>query len=150
MPDPPGTEWLKQQTQRAVQQTKEIPLGPVPGQRTLLPQYNDLGATRPFGPGESVRMPNGAVTSEESVTIQMPDGKWAVVPGLWLVNGVPTKVDEDQALQLATQSGLDWALSGYSSSDEADKYANEREMNWERNADTRTQPPLWKRKEPPT
>lgn len=143
---PPGTQWLQNAVKQAQQRTSQIPYGPVPGQRTLLPQqYGDLGNTRPFGPGESVRMPDGTVTSEESYTSQLANGKWAVIPGLWLINGVPHRVREDQAVQLANQSGLDWVLSA-DSQQAADKMSVDREGKWEQNSDTRTQPPLWRRR----
>jgi hypothetical protein len=43
MPDPPGTEWFKQQTQKIQNPgpAAEIPYGPVQGELNLLPEYKD-------------------------------------------------------------------------------------------------------------
>lgn len=138
---------LAQQGQKA---TEQIPYGPIKVQaQRLLPEYNDLGKTRPFGPGEAVQMPDGGMTSEETLTVQMPNGKWSVIPGLWLVNGVPTKVTEDQAVALATRSGLDWPYT-FDNQQQADAYAVQREATWEKTpmslSMTTAQPALWKRR----
>jgi hypothetical protein len=158
MSDPPGTLWLRQNTQnaqrdadlaaRGQQQTQEIPYGPLKSkQQRLLPnQYGNLGAIRPLGPGEAVQMIDGGITSEETWTVQMPNGKWSVIPGLWLVNGVPTKVTEDQARQYAIQSKLNWPYT-YDTLPEADAYAQQREAIWEKTPQaldmTTGQPALW-------
>jgi hypothetical protein len=133
--------------QAASKRTREIPLGPIKGRLHRLPQYENLGQVRPFGPGEWVQMSSGAMTSEESVTIPY-NNRWAVVPGLWLVNGVPTKVNEDQATEYAQQSGLQWPE--FDTENLANQFANHREAIWERTPQGRTdmQRALWSRKFP--
>jgi hypothetical protein len=127
----------------------EIPYGPVQGQQQLRTDYNNLGNIRPFGPGERVIMPNGDTTSEETWTIELQPGQWTVVPGLWIVNGVPTHVDPDQAKQYALQSGLMWPYT-YPTEEQANQYADQREMLWNMfQGDTTKQPPLWSRPWPP-
>lgn len=151
--DPPGTQWLRNQTNQVAQiqypgPAAEIPYGPVQGKLNLLPQFNDLGPTRPFGQGEYLTMPNGSLTSEETYTVPF-GGKWYVVPGLWLKNGVPHHVTEDEAIELMQQSGLDWPHA-YNSLEEADAYANQREQHWEDNpGQTMSQPSLWRRRNAP-
>jgi hypothetical protein len=148
MSDPPGTKWFKQQTQQIQNQgpAAEIPYGPVQGELNLLPQYNDLGPTRPFGQGEYLKMPNGAITSEETYTAGPIEGKYHVIPGLWLKNGVPHHVTEDEAVELMEQSGLDWPHS-YDTLEEADKYSVDREQHWQDHpGQTKSQESLWKRR----
>ena len=137
---------------QAQQQTRDIPLGPVTGKLNVLAQYNHLGPIRPFGPGEYVAIPNPTggppgMTSEESLTVPY-QGRWAVVPGLWLVHGVPTKVSEDQAAAYAQRSGLNWPM--FDSSQAGDAYAKARELIWERTPQGRTdmQPALWNQPQP--
>lgn len=123
----------------------EIPYGPVKGDLNLLPQFNDLGSTRPFGQGEFLKMPNGSITSEETYTVPVGN-KWYVVPGLWLIDGVPTHVTEDQAIDLMQQSNLDWP-NAYDTLEEADKYSIDREQHWEDNpGQTMSQVSLWRRR----
>lgn len=116
----------------------------------LLPHYNSLGATRPLGPGEAVRLPDGGITSEETYTVPLPTGKWVVIPGLWLVNGVPTHVTEDQATHLAMSSGLDWPYS-FDTQEQADAYTIQREAVWEKTPQaldmTTAQPALWRQRQ---
>lgn len=152
MSDPPGTQWLRDQTAAAQGQkmTQELPYGPLQfRQSRLLPQYDALGKTRPLGPGEAYQLPDGGFTSEETYTVQMPTGKWAVVPGLWLMNGVPHHVTDKQAAELAAHSGLDWAFT-FGTLAEADNYATQREAIWERTPQsldmTTRQPALWARR----
>lgn len=130
--------------------TREQPYGPVPGRFTRLPQYDQLGSIRPLGPGESVLLPNGSSSSEETVTVQAPNGQWLVIPGLWSINGVPTKVEDDQALEFAQRSGLIWPT--FDNENWANQYAKHRENIWERTPLGRTdmQPPLWSRRWPPS
>ena len=125
-----------------------IPYGPLKGRARLLPQYGNLGTNRPLGPGEFVAAPEGSWESEMTYTLPM-GGKWSVVPGLWLMNGVPTHVTEDQATALAQASGLVWPMFG--SEDEANQFANQREQTWQRTPFGRSdmQKPLWSRKWPP-
>jgi len=160
---PPGTQWLKQARQpsdaqlsaQGQQATAEIPVGPLKvGQSRFLPnQFSRLGNTRPLGPGEAVQLQGGGITSEETYTQQMPNGQWAVIPGLWLINGVPTKVSPEQATQLAVQSGLTWTFS-FPSEEQADAYATHREAVWERTPQaldmTTSQPALWAMSGQPT
>lgn len=123
----------------------QIPFGPVQGQLTLLPQFNSAGQTRPFGPGESIALPNGMTANEMTWTVPM-GGRWAVVPGLWLMNGVPTHLNAPDAARMATQSGLQWPFT-FDSEDQANAYAEQRENNWEQMGQsphmTTAQPPLW-------
>jgi hypothetical protein len=127
----------------------DIPLGPVKGRVRVHSRYNSLGRIRPFGPGEGVDMGGGNYANEMTWTTQLGD-KWSVIPGLWLINGVPTKVDEDQAAEYAQASGLNWPL--FDSQKEADAFAQQREAFWESqglNHDTTAQAPLWSRPWPP-
>ena len=125
-----------------------IPLGPLKGKPNLMPQYNNLGQNRPLGPGEYVTLPNGSWASEMTYTLQLGN-QWAVVPGLWLMNGVPTRVDEDQAAELAQQSGLQWRT--FPDEKSANEYSNQRESTWEKTPVGRSdmQPPLWSKPWPP-
>lgn len=126
----------------------KIPFGPVKGTLHLLPQFQNLGRIRPFGPGEWIDQGEDNWGSEETWTV--PVGKqWWVVPGLWLVDGVPTHVNEDQAAEYAQQSGLNWPT--FDNEKAADKFSNEREQIWERTPKGRSdmQRPLWSRPWPP-
>jgi hypothetical protein len=131
------------------QATRNIAYGPQPGKMQRLPQYDSLGSIRPFGPGEYLLNPDGSFSNEESVTVRHPDGHFMVVPGLWLVNGVPHKVDEDQALDYAVQSGLIWPE--FQNVNYANQFAKHRETIWQGVPQGRTdlQQPLWSRKWPP-
>lgn len=126
----------------------KIPLGRVQGQPFLLPQYGNLGQTRPLGPREYIRLPDGGWASEMTYTVRLGN-QWAVVPGLWIINGVPTRVDEDQAPELAQQSGLNWRT--FPDKKSADDYAVQREQIWQTTPFGRSdmQPPLWSRRWPP-
>jgi hypothetical protein len=149
--DPSGATIYGQQSDQALsaqgqQATAKIQYGPIPMQEMrLLPQFSQLGLTRPFGPGEAIVMPDGGTTSEETVTVPM-GGRWAVLPSLWLINGVPNRVTEDHATQLAQQSGLLWPYI-FNTQQEADAYATHREATWERTPQsvtmTTAQPALW-------
>jgi hypothetical protein len=146
-----GYQWQSPNQTISEQQgpAADIPYGPVPGQQQLRNDYQNLGNIRPFGPGEFVRMPNGNITSEETYTTELSPGQWAVIPGLWIVNGVPTHVNADQAREYAIQSGLLWPYT-YPTSEQADQYADQREMLWNMfQGDTTKQPPLWSRPWPP-
>lgn len=126
-----------------------IPFGPLKGRPFLLGHYNELGKVRPFGPGEYVATSDGSWANEMTSTVQFPNGKWGVVPGLWLVNGTPTHVDEDQALEYAQQSGLNWPM--FATQPEAEKFSINREQVWQRVPHGRSdmQSPLWSRQWPP-
>jgi hypothetical protein len=94
-----------------------------------------MGAARPFAPGEFITNPNGSWSSELTTTIgegERPDfngGKATVLPTLWLVDGKPTRVSEDQAVDLAKQSGL--RFRAFESTDAAEKYSIAREAGWQ-------------------
>jgi hypothetical protein len=126
----------------------QIPLGPVKGKFYSRPElFNQLGRVRPLGPGEYVDM-DGNWASEMTYTLRLGN-HWSVVPGLWVINGVPTRVNEDQAIELAQQSGLIWPT--FKNSQEADKFAIAREAIWEKTPHGRSdqQKPLWSKKWPP-
>lgn len=122
------------------------------GQQHLLPQYQSLGNIRPLGPGEFIQHNNPVtgeptISSEETVTVPY-QGRWAVLPSLWMVNGHAMVVDEDTAAQYAQASGLNWRT--FNSQGEAETWAKQREQNWYRSGGrTDTQPPLWSRPWPP-
>lgn len=105
------------------------------------------GAARPFAPGEWVDNPDRSWSSEKTVTVINPainGGKPTVLPSLWLKDGKPyTAKDEDEAAALAKASGL--SFRGYHSLEEAEKFATEREAQWQkmRPADARSVSPLW-------
>ena len=126
----------------------EFPVGPVQGKANLLPQFGNLGQIRPFGPGEYLDMGDKGWASEMTYTLPY-NGQWSVLPGLWVVNGVPTRVTEDQATQYAQQSGLVWP--SFENEELANQYANQREATWQKTPMGRSdmQPSLWSRKWPP-
>jgi hypothetical protein len=115
------------------------------GQLRTLPQFDALGSTRPFGPGEYVMNKNGSWSSEYSVTVEDPrqPGRYMVVPSLWLQNGKPTILSEDQAAQTAAQSGLNFPT--FDSEQAAEAFANQRENIWQQTPVGRSdaQTPLW-------
>src|SRR5215467_5587488 len=123
--DPPGTDRVMQvadnsdQTlaQRGQEQTKRQPFGPLKGKATLSPRYDNLGKVRPLGPGEYVSLDGGGMANEMSWTVEMGNNQWGVVPGLWVINGVPTHVPAPIAQQYARQSNLNWPT--FRSEDEA-------------------------------
>lgn len=125
----------------------KYPLGPIPGKPNLLTDYNSLGNTRPFGPGEFVTNPDGTVSSERTFTVPVGN-QWWVVPGMWLVNGTPTQVDPQTAAQYAQSSGLNWPT--FDSENWANQYANHREAVLNRPGyGTGALEPLWSRPWPP-
>jgi hypothetical protein len=74
--------------------------------------------------------------------------QWAVVPSLWMVNGVPTRVDWRTAVQYAQQSGLTWPM--FDSENWANQYARHRETVLNRpGMGTGAMEPLWSRPWPP-
>lgn len=120
---------------------------PQPGTPHLLPQFDNLGELRPLGPGEWLQNPNGSWSSERTFTIQDPSlngGKPSVVPGLWIQNGRPVQLTEDQAAQAAARSHL--LFPSFPTMGEAEKFANDREAVWEKTPEghSEAQPPLWK------
>jgi len=150
---PPGTQWLNanRAAQRAEQEVGKQKFGPVKGVLHALGQYDQLArnGVRPFGPGEWLDRGSGNWSSEESHTVPY-NGGWANVPGLWLVNGVPTYVDEDQATAYAKASGLNWQI--YPSEQEANDAAGQREVIWEQTpiGQSQRQPALWSMPGQPT
>ena len=115
--------------------------GPLPGDLHLNPELPTKGVTRPFAPGEWLDNPDKSWSNEMSWTVDVR-GKPSVVPGLWLVNGVPTHVNEDTAARYAEASGLNFPSFG--SQEEAEKAANDREVQWQdkQRGDTSV-PGLW-------
>lgn len=134
---------------QAMQQGMVYGPGPVRGRANLLPQFQSMGTTRPLGPGEYIDRGQGQISHEETITVPYGQGKWAVLPSLWLVNGQPMTLDENTAVQLAQQSGLNWPM--FNSEDEANAFATQREQRWNQLPPGRTdmQPPLWSRRFPP-
>lgn len=114
----------------------------------MLPHFGSLGQNRPFGPGEYLHLPNGSWASEMTYTLPY-QGKYAVLPGLWLKNGVPHHVTEDEAIELAQQSGLNWPM--FDQEAHAEQYATQREQRWQTAPFGRSDfyPPLWSRQWPP-
>lgn len=110
--------------------------GVLPGTLHLNPQLAPsvpAGSPRPFAPGEWIQNPNGSWSSEISTTLSDPHlagGRPVNIPTLWLVNGKPERVSEDQAVQYAIQSGLPWR--SYSSMQAADAAARQREAEWQK------------------
>lgn len=133
---------------------KEMPkLGALPGKlfldKTIAPQV-PAGAPRPFAPGEYVQNPDGSWSSEISVTVTNPKlngGKATNLPSLWIVNGKPVRVSEDQAAAYALKSGLEWPSFG--SIKEADAAASARETKWQGmdQKQARAIAPLWTKPE---
>lgn len=90
------------------------------------------GAARPFGRGEYMDNPNGSWSSEMTYTLQDPSlnaGRPTLVPGLWLKDGQPYHATEDEAAQMALQSGLHWP--SYSTLPQAEDVSNARESGWQ-------------------
>src|SRR5262249_41075514 len=111
-------------------------------------QYSNLGQNRPLGPGEFVAMPDGSWANEMTYTVPY-QGQHAVVPGLWLMNGIPHRVSEDQAAELAQASGLNFPM--FASAELAEQSSTEREPGWQTAPYARSDwsPPLWSRRWPP-
>jgi len=124
-------------------------IGPLTGQAFLNPSIAPKvaqGSPRPLAPGEYVKNPDGSWSSEITVTVQDPvlnGGKPSVVPSLWIINGVPTRVSEDQAAAYAAKSGL--MFPAYGTAEEAESASQKREDSWQniepQNAGTVA--PLW-------
>lgn len=136
-----------------VSDKKEMPqLGPMQGKAFLNPLVAPSvpsGAARPLGPGEYVQNPDGSWSNEITTTVEkgaaptLNGGKPSVVPTLWVINGVPTRVDEDTAAELAAKSGLQFP--SFDSNDQAEKFADQRESNWQTVAPQQSAkvPALW-------
>lgn len=109
--------------------------GPLPGElhlnEKLAPRVT--GSARPLAPGEYLKNPDGSWSSEMSYTLADPalnKGAPTNVPGMWIVDGRPVHVSEDQAAALAAKSGLSWPAFG--SLDEANAAAAAREAEWQK------------------
>jgi hypothetical protein len=110
------------------------PLGAMQGQVVLNPSIAPKvnGNARPLAMGEYVKNPSGSTSNEISVTVTDPilnNGAPTIVPSLWVINGVPTRVDEDTAAKLAAQSGLQF--QSFKTPEEAEKFATQREATWQ-------------------
>jgi hypothetical protein len=118
------------------------------GEHHLLPKYDNLGTTRPLGPGEYIKNTDGSWSNEYSTTVQLGD-KWSVVPTLWLKNGKPTILTEDQAADTAKQSGL--TFQSFPDESAAEAFSQQRENKWQQIPMGRSdmQPPLWSRSKMP-
>jgi hypothetical protein len=109
--------------------------GAMPGTVRLNPALAPsvpAGSPRPLAPGEWVQNPEGSWSSEISTTVTDPalnGGRPTIIPTLWLVDGKPTRVDEDTAVEYAKRSGLDFR--GYDTPQAADKAADAREDEWQ-------------------
>jgi hypothetical protein len=132
-----------------------VPHGPMAWEAHLLPQFSNLGASRPLGPGEYLQNPQGGGwASEMTYTLQDPrlnNGQYTVVPGLWIVDGKPTHLTEDEAMDMAVKSGLGFPHS-FPTEQAAEAFANQRESVWEKTPMGRSdaQPPLWAQPKPKT
>jgi hypothetical protein len=106
------------------------------------------GSARPLAPGEYNQNPGGGWSSEISLTVPHPTkpGKWTNIPSVWLVGGVPKRLTQEQAIEAARQSGLDWPE--FDTSQVADQSATDRETNWGNlgPSDAAQAPPLWNRR----
>lgn len=112
--------------------------GALPGQvflnNTIAPQV-PADAPRPLAPGEYVKNPQGSWSSEITTTTDpgafpsLNGGAPTVIPTLWVINGVPTRVDEDTAAQLAAQSGL--RFPSFKTPQEAETFSQQREASWQ-------------------
>lgn len=104
------------------------------------------GAPRPFAMAEHVINPDGSVSNEISITVQdksLNGGKPTLLPSLWVVDGKPTRVNDDQAVQFAKQSGL--SFKSFDTPEAAEKFAVDRETAWQttRPEDAGKVEPLW-------
>jgi hypothetical protein len=123
----------------------------MPGQLFLNDQLAPkvAGDARPLAPGEYLRNPDGSWSSEVSATIgagEYPDlngGRPTLIPTMWLMKGVPTRVDRDTAARLAAESGL--SFRSFNSDAEAEKFSQDREDAWQRIPPERASsvPALW-------
>jgi hypothetical protein len=123
------------------------PEGLLAGPLRLLPNQAPpaVGGVRPMVPGESVTNPDRSISNEISITVTHPKlngGKATVIPTVWLVNGVPRRVSEEQAIEYAAKSGL--GFPGHASIDAAEQWITERHKMLD---DPRlgTPKPLWQR-----
>lgn len=90
------------------------------------------GSPRPFATGEGIKSPDGSVSSEISIGVMHPklnNGRYTTLPSLWLVNGKPTRVDDDTAVKYALQSGLAWGSQDNAKA--GDAFDAAREDKWQ-------------------
>jgi hypothetical protein len=136
-----------------VAEQREMPqLGPMKGQAFLNPKVAPPvapGAPRPLGPGEYVQNSDGSWSNEITDTIgqgERPDlngGRPTIVPTLWVINGVPTRVDTDTAAALAAKSGLQF--QSFDTNQAAEAFSQQREKAWQgiKPQDAGSVPALW-------
>lgn len=103
------------------------------------------GAARPFAPGEYVTNPDKSWSSERTMTVTNPalnNGAATNIPSIWIKDGKPYQAkSEDEAVQLALQSGLPW--KSYGDLGEADKASVDRENQWTTPKGARKADPLY-------
>jgi hypothetical protein len=125
-------------------------LGALPGQLHLNPQIAPQvqGNARPLAPGEYLTNPQGSWSSEMTYTVPY-NGGFAVIPGMWIVDGKPVRVDEDQATTYAKQTGLNFQT--YPDEAAAEKASQAREDQWQtmQPQDAAKVAPLWGKPEGP-
>ncbi len=131
--------WVRPPGVQTIAGPQQMPgVGPLPGQVFLNPEIAPKvpdGSPRPLAPGEYIKNPDGAWSSEITGTIeqgqhpQLNGGKATIVPTLWIVKGVPTRVDEDTAAAYAVQSGL--PFRSFDSNEAAETFSQQREDIWQ-------------------
>ena len=128
------------------------PIGiPLPGELHSLSRFDSLGTTRPFGPGEWLQNPDGSWSNERTSTVQnsaLNGGRPSVVPGLWIRDGRPVLLNEDQAAEMAARSGL--TFPAFDTMKQAETFARQREAQWQTapEGDSAGQSPLWSQPSP--
>jgi hypothetical protein len=127
-------------------------IGVLPG-KLFLKAPAPVGTARPFDSGEWMVNPNGSWSSEMANTIQHPalnNGQPTNVPTLWIIDGKPTRVTDEQAAILAAKSGLNFPA--YRSKQEAQEVATVRENNWQSTEpqNSGSVPTIWSRPPQPT
>jgi hypothetical protein len=131
MPDTASQEMLAQLLAKHTMPSEGQMQGVLHLNEAIAPKVPN-GSPRPFAPGEWVDNPGGSWSSEISVTVtdpQLNGGKPTVIPSLWLVNGKPQRVSEDQAATLAAHSGLNFPA--FKDIAAAEKFATDREAAWQ-------------------
>jgi hypothetical protein len=121
--------------------------GVLSGTPHLLSQFDSLGKTRPFGQGEYFVNQAGSWSNEITTSAQNPKlngGLPTVIPTLWIIDGKPTRVSEDQAAELAINSGLQFP--SFKTPEEAESFATQRESGWQKLSPEQsgTIPSLWR------
>lgn len=130
-------------------------VGPLAGRANLdeakAPKVS--GKARPLAPGEFIQNPDGSWSNEIAVTVQHPklnDAQPTNVPSLWVVDGRPVRLNEDQAAEAAASSGL--RFKSYENTKAAIQAAQERESQWQKikPQDSGNVPSLWSLPPTPT